>query len=225
MSFWKRDNPTPAPVIQEPEPVEERSAAELMVESVRLLRESLKLEAAERFAPVQASRETDERRLASARELADSLGLREALACAVEKLAHRESWIQQDDKYRVPAEGIYITAGDRKQEERKDSIGLLLAIDGKPYVLAWERIRGYPDGDVYGSATFCTEAQEPIFSIDYSTSHRHEMEQIHAGQVTRLEIGEWVHDLVRLHERLRAAENLQYVQRRADYAAEKAQEI
>lgn len=51
------------------------------------------------------------------------------------------------------------------------------------------------------------------------------MEQILAGQFTRLQVGEWVHDLVRLQERLRAAKDLAYVQRQADYAAEKSRDI
>lgn len=51
------------------------------------------------------------------------------------------------------------------------------------------------------------------------------MEQIHAGEVTRFQVGEWAHDLVRLQERLRAAEDLAYVQRQADYAAEKSRDI
>lgn len=228
MAFWNRDKPAsspfpPLPEMPEPEPV--KTSAELLAESVRLLRESLRLEAAESMAPVQASREADEAKLRQARELADSLGLREALAFAVQKLEHRESWIKQDDKYRTPAEGIYIRNGKRVREERKDSIGLLITVDDTPYVIAWERIRGYPDGEIFGPAWFSTEAEEPLFSIDYSTSQRHDIEQIHAGEVTRLQVGEWVHDLVRLHERLRAAEDMAYVQRQADYAAEKAKDI
>jgi hypothetical protein len=75
------------------------------------------------------------------------------------------------------------------------------------------------------SAAFCTEVLAPLFSTDFSTSYRHDMEQKHAGQVTRLRVGEWVHDLVRLQERLLADEDLAYVQRQADCAAEKSRDI
>lgn len=61
MSFWKRDDIRPqTPQPPEPEPAVEKKSVELLAESVRLLKASLKLEAQEKLAPVLKARKADE---------------------------------------------------------------------------------------------------------------------------------------------------------------------
>lgn len=225
MSFWKRDDPTPAPFLQEPGPVEERSAAELMVESVRLLRESLKLEAAEQRSPIQQALQSDEEKLAAAQKTADTMGLRQALGRSVESLRYHHSWIHKDDKWRTPGMGIYVKAGESKKVDRTEHIGLLLTVEDRPYVLTWERTQGYHGDGVYGVIRFQTEQQHTLFAVEYGTTYQYDMEQIIPRAVKKLEVGEWVHDLVKLAERLRASDELRSTEFRAKITAERAREI
>jgi hypothetical protein len=161
MSFWKREVPRIVKVEESVSEPAEKTSVELLAESVRLLKASLKLEADEKLAPIQEATQVDEDRLAEVQQTADTLRLRQALAYPVEQLAHHHAWIKQDDKYRIPADGIYITAGDTKKVDGTDHIGLLLAVEGRPYVLSWERTRGYHGGEIYGSACFETEQRHP----------------------------------------------------------------
>ncbi|HEY8575196.1 MAG TPA: hypothetical protein VIL88_02530 [Devosia sp.] len=222
MAFWKRNNPPP-PRAPEPEPVVEQTAAELLAESVRLLKAGLKLEAEEEMAPVEQSLQDSESRLAAAQHTADSMGLWQALAYSIQALQHHHSWIKLDEKYKTPATGVTITAGDRRSVDGTDHIGLLLTVEGRSYVLKWTRSNF--QGDIYGNASFETQEQQALFSIDYHVTDRHDLERVHPGAVTKISLGEWVHDLVRLSERLRAAHDLQMTSMRAEFAADKAKDI
>lgn len=196
---------------------------DLLEESIRLLKEGLKREAAEQIDPVHQSILADEDRLQRAQETADRLGVRHALAYAIEALKHHASWIHIDEKYKTPAVAVVIRAADKRSDEGTEHNGLLLSIEGRPYVLKWSRNNF--QGDIYGQASFETEEQHTLLSIEYSTTYAHDMERIHAGAVTRLELGEWVHDLVRLAERLKTAHELQMLSFRADITANRAKDV
>ncbi|WP_131798330.1 hypothetical protein [Devosia elaeis] len=224
MSFWKRQEiAKPLAAQPEPDPTEEPTAMDLLEESVRLLKEGLRREAAEQIDPVHQSISADEDRLQRAQETADRLGVRHALAYAIEALKHHASWIHIDEKYKTPAVDVVIRAADKRSDEGTEHTGLLLSIEGRPYVLKWTRNNF--QGDIYGQASFQTEEQHTLLSIEYSTTYAHDMERIHAGVVTRLELGEWVHDLVRLAERLKTAHELQMLSFRADITANRAKDV
>lgn len=224
MSFWKRKEISEREVAQrEPDPPEEPTAMDLLEESVRLLKEGLKREASEQIDPVHQSILDNEDRLQRAQETADRLGIRHALAYAIEALKHHASWINIDEKYKTPAVDVVIRAADKRSDEGAEHTGLLLSIEGRPYVLKWTRNNF--QGDIYGQASFQTEEQDTLLSIEYSTTYAHDMERVHAGAVTRLELGEWVHDLIRLAERMRTAHDLQMLSFRADITANRAKDV
>lgn len=223
MAFWKRDKAAPPAPVREPEPAVEKTAVELLEESVRLLKQGLAIESEERMRPVNESLQANEAKLTAARETADKLGIRKALAYSIQELQHHHSWIHIEEKYRDPAPGIHINEGAHQTIEGTDHTGLALTIECRPYVLKWTR-RNF-QGDIYGTASFETEAPEILFAIEYNTTYRHDFEQVHAGAVTKLTLGEWVHDLVRLAERLRTSHDLILQGFNADLAAKRAQDI
>lgn len=203
----------------------DKTSIELLAESIALLKASERRAAEEQRAPLKQALQSAEQKLAAAQKTADTLGLREALAFVIDHLRPYHAWIHKHDRHRTPGIGVEILDATLNNVGSSDYHYVLLTVEGRRYVLQWQRVPGHLTGLPHGDATFETDTFEILFGLDYGTKRHDDFEMIVPGTVTKLALGVWVHDLIRLSERLRAGQELRNMDTMAKLRATQAQGI
>lgn len=226
---WHVAPPVAAVVSGPPAPV--ISWDDEMAASLEALRHAVREKAKADAKPLQDEITNAQSRLNAVRVTAEKLGVSQAAAAVAEEMRHWHSW-SENPQFKFEnnfVAGLSYTGGEHIRQDRNETNINEFVFRDHQYRLsiAGEHI-GYDSTDKYADLileTFEESGWRRVFSAEVTKDISYDFAVWHVLNVTMLDVGEWIYDVVMLHELFRVKQEQTSLQRKAEYLLPKAKNI
>jgi hypothetical protein len=224
--------PAALPVPPAPPPVPKLSWDDEMAASLDSLRKAVREKAKEEAQPLQDEIRDAESRLKAVRAIADKLGVTHAATAIAEEMRHWHSWSKNpnfDLQKNNLVEGLSYIWGEQTRDNRNETnINEFVFRQNKYCLTVAKEHMAYEGTDKY--ADLILEAvdesgRKAVFCADVSKDIAEDFALWHVVRVTMFEAGEWVHDIVLLHELFRVRHEQVSLRFRAEHILPKAKNV
>jgi hypothetical protein len=202
-----------------------------MAASLEALRHAVREKAKADAKPLQDEISDAQSRLNAVRATAEKLGISQAATAIAEEMRHWHSW-SKNPQFRFEKNlvaGLSYTGGEHIRQDRNETNINEFVFRDHQYrlLIAGEHI-GYDSTDKYADLileTFEEIGWKRVFSAEVTKDISYDFAVWHVLNVTMLDAGEWIHNVVMLHELFRVKQEQTSLQRKAEYLLPKAKNI
>ena len=229
----------PAPSMQRNAPSERdlkvapigKSPDEKLVDSLEALREAIREKAVTQNQALRDKLEDANERLAAAMGLATELGVISAVTKIADEMEHWHSWSKHDsyDFSQVLVDGLGYMNGSQTQDNRSETTVNEFVFNGARYRMSVANEHyGFEGTNLYADLIlefFDGTKFLPVFRADISKNVIRDFAQWHVFNVTTIELGTWIQDIVALEELFIARRERDDLSRQLEYKLPKVKNL
>ena len=213
-------------------PTPERTPEDMLTVSLDAVRKAIRNKALADNAALRDRISSAEKQLAEATALANKLGVTKAVSELADNMQHWHAW-SKNERYDFVKEqlvdGLAYSGGESTKANNGNTTSWNEFVFNHKYRLTVANEHwGYDSTDIYASIlleVLDTETHNVVFSAEFVKDGMQDFAPWRTLHVTKFDMGEWLTDIVMLHELIISRKERQYLEAEANYILPKAESL